>query len=701
MDSITRAHPTCVGRTDEAAFDAPWYCSSAECQAESPATSTKRQRRDSESVETQDKSDGESDATQHESDSAVSDPDGQQAAQLQAALALEEAEVVAQVIAVAGAQAAAQVVWDGGLWDIDADGHWYYRKRWLGPNVASTFANLSQSQAVALLEGFNRADGVWTFVQFEDDHDRSQPHEPTGSWQCTNSSFPLIDHLQLIAQLAGARVDLTLDVKKGRKSKGPKGRTLTTKVDHWKLAINFRKVYGAKAEWLCKLSKPVDVSNDSDGRGYYEYEDDGHVYDLTVADNHNFLTQRLSLKRHKRMKAPGEAGEGVRAHPVYVGNCSFKANDGHLFFLEKSFFFLKKPPMHIRHAAITSIEFDRLGAANKRFGMKISTSDSKQGEFTFTNIAKDEFDRVVSFMQSKGLHCITTGGEDMQASQAVQQAAAAGRRRAAAVDDFSEDPYMKRLDAAAEEEDAEAAGDQKQQGGDESDSENDEDFTVGSGDSDDSESEASSDDELESEVDESDDEGKKRKKKAGPGKQKAGKKSNKGANDDNGSSDVADGEDGSEKKAAKKSKSAAADKKAAKEKSKPAAVAHSGPTGYQLYAKQNRPLLMIDTPNASFSDISKRIGAKWKAESEDVREEFERKASEARKELQSKQTTAADQSGGTAASDADGDNRGVKRKKPTANTSTDSTQQEKAERKREETKEMEVDEQEERKEGAN
>ena len=107
--------------------------------------------------------------------------------------------------AVVGAQIAPTVVWNGGVWDIDKDRTWFYRKRWLGLNVASTFANLSQSQAVALLEGFCSADGEWAGVQFVGQADVARK-EPTGQWRCTNSSFPLIDHLQLIGQLAGARV---------------------------------------------------------------------------------------------------------------------------------------------------------------------------------------------------------------------------------------------------------------------------------------------------------------------------------------------------------------------------------------------------------------------------------------------------------------------------------------------------------------
>ena len=57
------------------------------------------------------------------------------------------------------------------------------------------------------------------------------------------------------------------------------------------------------------------MSGDITGRGYYEYEDDGKVYCLSVAGNTNFLTQRLCTKI-------GNTGKiGVKAHSMYTGNC--------------------------------------------------------------------------------------------------------------------------------------------------------------------------------------------------------------------------------------------------------------------------------------------------------------------------------------------------------------------------------------------
>ena len=211
-------------------------------------------------------------------------------------------DVFEDAAAAGAAQAVGTIVWNGELWSINMNSHWFCHKRWMGEDVASTFANLSQPQATALLEGFCRAEGDHDAVQFD-----AASGAPVGDWRCSNSSFPLIDHVQLIAQLAEARVDLVRIPQDGQ-----------TSVAHWQLGISFTLQSGAPVP-LCQLAQPLDVSNDVDARGYYNYQDDGHVYDLTIDShgdtNSNFLTQRLSIKRHV------DGGEEVRAEPVFVGNC--------------------------------------------------------------------------------------------------------------------------------------------------------------------------------------------------------------------------------------------------------------------------------------------------------------------------------------------------------------------------------------------
>ena len=210
--------------------------------------------------------------------------------------------------------------WNAGLW-IVINGRWFYLKRWLGDQqqIADVYSRLSRQQAVALLDGFCRADGRRKTVQYD-----VGSGEPMGCWECCSSSFPLIDQLQLIAQLAGARVSLSLAVKAGKTSTID-GRTVTVSADHWRLSLAFSKATTGLPFTMAPLAQPVDVSDDLDGRGYYQYVDDGRVFCISVQDNANFLTQRLSLKRTMSSAASGPPLPGVRlgvvAHSVYVGNC--------------------------------------------------------------------------------------------------------------------------------------------------------------------------------------------------------------------------------------------------------------------------------------------------------------------------------------------------------------------------------------------
>ena len=163
--------------------------------------------------------------------------------------------------------------------------------------ITDVYSRLSRRQAIALLDGFVRADGHCVSMSQYDDSG-----EPTGSWEVSHSSFPLIDQLQLIAQLAGARVHLSLADKAGQ--------------DYlWQLSLSFSQSSSATPFSTVPLAMPVDVSNNVDACGFYQHEDDGRVYCITVADNSNFITQRLATQRLS------SGALSVHAHPVCVGNC--------------------------------------------------------------------------------------------------------------------------------------------------------------------------------------------------------------------------------------------------------------------------------------------------------------------------------------------------------------------------------------------
>lgn len=74
--------------------------------------------------------------------------------------------------------------------------------------------------------------------------------------------------------------------------------------------------------------------------------------------------------------------------------CSLKANEGHLYVLERSFFFLPKPTLLMHHQEITTVEFQRVGSGigNPRtFDLKFFIAGT---EHTFSNINKYHLDMM-------------------------------------------------------------------------------------------------------------------------------------------------------------------------------------------------------------------------------------------------------------------------------------------------------------------
>ncbi len=165
------------------------------------------------------------------------------------------------------------------------------------------------------------------------------------------------------------------------------------------------------------------------------------------------------------------AGSFVSPSGGAAVRCVHKADDGHLYPLEKAFFFLPKPTIFIRHDEVAEVEFERNSggaAASKTFDLRVTLTNEQT--YRFTNVARAEYDNLVAFLTAKKLP--------------VASLAAPRRDPAAGLglsDSEEEDHAAHRLKAGA-------GGDSELDG-----SEEDEDFKAGSG-GDDSGSESSGDD---------------------------------------------------------------------------------------------------------------------------------------------------------------------------------------------------------------
>ncbi|KAK4789581.1 hypothetical protein SAY86_016885 [Trapa natans] len=273
-------------------------------------------------------------------------------------------------------------------------------------------------------------------------------------------------------------------------------------------------------------------------------------------------------------------GKFRSSHDGYAVKSSLKAEDGILYPLEKSFFFLPKPPTLILYEEIDYVEFERhaAGGSNMHYFDLLVRLKSEQ-EHLFRNIQRNEYHDLFDFISGKGLKIMNLG--DLKTSNGVGVARVLQNE-----DDDAVDPHLERI--------------RNQAGGDESDEE-DEDFVADEddgGSSTDNSGEEGSDD-----SDSGDDEKpaiKELKKEYSSVKATVGKKKMK------------IGEEGPKKKQQKKKKDPNAPKKAI--------------SGYMFFLQNEREKMKKSNPGISFADASREIAEKWRGMIAEEKEPYEAKA---------------------------------------------------------------------------
>ncbi|KAL8106614.1 hypothetical protein AgCh_023395 [Apium graveolens] len=132
----------------------------------------------------------------------------------------------------------------------------------------------------------------------------------------------------------------------------------------------------------------------------------------------------------------------------YAVKWSLKADDGVLYPLERSFFFLPKPPTLIFHDMIDYVEFEMhaAGRSNMQYFDLLIRLKTEQ-EYLFRNIQRNEYHNLFDFISSKGLKIMNVGGS--QAADCVPTVLQN--------DDGDVDPHLERIknDADGDESDEE------------------------------------------------------------------------------------------------------------------------------------------------------------------------------------------------------------------------------------------------------
>ncbi|XP_075698319.1 FACT complex subunit SSRP1 [Rhinoderma darwinii] len=258
--------------------------------------------------------------------------------------------------------------------------------------------------------------------------------------------------------------------------------------------------------------------------------------------------------------------------------CSYKASSGLLYPLERGFIYVHKPPVHVRFDEVNCVNFARGTTTTRSFDFEIETKQRSQ--YTFSNIEREEYGKLFDFVNGKKLN-IKNRGLKEGVKQPYDDYADSD-------DDQQHDAYLERMKEEGkirENADSDDSGD-----------ETDESFNPGE-----------EEDEVEEEFD---------------------------SNPSSSSSSAGSDEDEGEKKKAKKPKvvkERKPRKKAEGKKVKDPAAPKRPMSAYMLWLNASREKIKGENPGISITDLSKKAGEIWKGMNSKKKEEWDRKAEEAKR----------------------------------------------------------------------
>ncbi|CAH2321440.1 FACT complex subunit SSRP1 [Pelobates cultripes] len=261
--------------------------------------------------------------------------------------------------------------------------------------------------------------------------------------------------------------------------------------------------------------------------------------------------------------------------------CSYKASSGLLYPLERGFIYVHKPPVHIRFDEVNCVNFARGTTTTRSFDFEIETKQGSQ--YTFSSIEREEYGKLFDFVNAKKLVIKNRGLKEGMKQNYDDYADS---------DDDQHDAYLERMKEEGkirENADSDDSGD-----------ETDESFNPGE-----------EEDEVAEEFD-----------------------SNPSASSSSAGSDEEEGEK-KEKKKKKPVKTKPAERKPRKKsegkKQKDPAAPKRPMSAYMLWLNASREKIKSENPGISITDLSKKAGEIWKTMTSDKKEEWDRKAEEAKR----------------------------------------------------------------------
>ncbi|XP_033014332.1 FACT complex subunit SSRP1 isoform X2 [Lacerta agilis] len=264
--------------------------------------------------------------------------------------------------------------------------------------------------------------------------------------------------------------------------------------------------------------------------------------------------------------------------------CSYKASSGLLYPLERGFIYVHKPPVHVRFDEISFVNFARGTTTTRSFDFEIET---KQGmQYTFSSIEREEYGKLFDFVNTKKLNIKNRGLKEGMKSVPYDDYAGS--------DEDSHDAYLERMKEEGKIRE-EHANDSSEDSGEETD-------------------ESFNPMEEEEEVAEEFD-----------SNASASSSSNEGDSDE-------------KKKPAKKAKIVKERKPRKKPSESKKGKDPNAPkrplSAYMLWLNANRDKIRADSPGMSVTDVSKKAGELWKGMSKEKKEEWDRKAEDAKRDYE-------------------------------------------------------------------
>uniref|UniRef100_A0A674KDA5 FACT complex subunit SSRP1 n=1 Tax=Terrapene triunguis TaxID=2587831 RepID=A0A674KDA5_9SAUR len=255
--------------------------------------------------------------------------------------------------------------------------------------------------------------------------------------------------------------------------------------------------------------------------------------------------------------------------------CSYKASSGLLYPLERGFIYVHKPPVHIRFDEISFVNFARGTTTTRSFDFEIET---KQGtQYTFSSIEREEYGKLFDFVNAKKLNIKNRGHKEVPSYDEYADS-----------DEDQHDAYLERMkeEGKIREENADDSSDE-------------------SGEETGETCAPIPSCRFDSEVSASSDGGSDREEKRKPAKKAKIVKERKPRKK------PSESKKGKDPNAPKRPMSA-----------------------YMLWLNASREKIKSDHPGISITDLSKKAGELWKGMSKEKKEEWDRKAEDAKRDYE-------------------------------------------------------------------